>query len=146
MQFSTFSMNFTLQQIILFLQVVMCQEIQVSVFNHSQKFLAELSRYNYVTPTSYLELLGIFSKLVGMKKTELNTARNRLKTGLDKLLTTADEVAKLSAELETMKPLLAEAVKESVATMEQISKDTVRRRSYNYNLLELKESFSKITL
>lgn len=131
---------------ILFLQVVMCQEIQVSVFNHSQKFLAELSRYNYVTPTSYLELLGIFSKLVGMKKTELNTARNRLKTGLDKLLTTADEVAKLSAELETMKPLLAEAVKESVATMEQISKDTVRRRSYDYNLLELKESFSKITL
>lgn len=119
----------------------MCQEIQVSVFNHSQKFLAELSRYNYVTPTSYLELLGIFSKLVGMKKTELNTARNRLKTGLDKLLTTADEVAKLSAELETMKPLLAEAVKESVATMEQISKDTVRRRSYNYNLLELKEIF-----
>uniref|UniRef100_A0A8W8J7D3 Dynein heavy chain 1, axonemal n=1 Tax=Magallana gigas TaxID=29159 RepID=A0A8W8J7D3_MAGGI len=105
--------------------VVMCQEIQVSVFNHSQKFLAELSRYNYVTPTSYLELLGIFSKLVGMKKTELNTARNRLKTGLDKLLTTADEVAKLSAELETMKPLLAEAVKESVATMEQISKDTL---------------------
>lgn len=63
----------------------MCQEIQVSVFNYTQKFLAELNRHNYVTPTSYLELLGIFSRLVGLKKTELNRSRNRLKTGLDKV-------------------------------------------------------------
>lgn len=64
----------------------MCQEIQETVFRYSNRFLAELSRHNYVTPTSYLELLGIFSKLVGMKKTELNTNRKRLKTGLDKVL------------------------------------------------------------
>jgi dynein heavy chain len=44
-----------------------------------------MSRHNYVTPTSYLELLGIFSKLVGMKKMELNTSKNRLKTGLEKV-------------------------------------------------------------
>lgn len=34
-------------------------------------------------------------------------------------------MAKLQEELETMRPLLEEAVKESVATMEQIAKDTV---------------------
>ncbi|XP_052086994.1 dynein axonemal heavy chain 1-like isoform X4 [Mytilus californianus] len=105
--------------------VTMCQEIQVSVFNYTEKFLAELNRHNYVTPTSYLELLGIFSRLVGLKKTELNRSRNRLKTGLDKLLKTAEEVDKLQDELASMKPLLEEAVKESVSTMEQISKDTV---------------------
>ncbi|XP_060076356.1 dynein axonemal heavy chain 1-like, partial [Ylistrum balloti] len=105
--------------------VIMCQEIQMSVTTNSHRFLSELSRHNYVTPTSYLELLSIFSKLVGMKKTELSTARKRLKTGLDKLLTTADEVDKLSSELATMKPLLEDAVKESIQTMEQISKDTV---------------------
>ncbi|XP_076467072.1 dynein axonemal heavy chain 1-like isoform X2 [Babylonia areolata] len=104
--------------------VVMCQEVHQSVTNYSGKFLAELSRYNYVTPTSYLELLGIFSNLIGMKKTELSTARKRLKIGLDKLLSTADEVAKLQEELATMRPLLEEAVKESIATMEKISKDT----------------------
>ncbi|PVD29059.1 hypothetical protein C0Q70_11656 [Pomacea canaliculata] len=104
--------------------VAMCQEIHQSVATYSKQFLAELSRYNYVTPTSYLELLGIFSKLIGMKKMDLTTARRRLKTGLDKLLTTADEVAKLQEELATMRPLLAEAVKESIATMEQIAKDT----------------------
>ncbi|KAK0056678.1 dynein heavy chain 1 axonemal-like isoform X1 [Biomphalaria pfeifferi] len=104
--------------------VSMCQVIHESVTVNSAKFLAEMSRHNYVTPTSYLELLGIFSKLVGMKKMELTTARKRLKTGLDKLLTTADEVGKLQEELATMRPLLEEAVKESITTMEKISKDT----------------------
>lgn len=63
----------------------MCQEMHQSVAQYSDKFLAELSRYNYVTPTSYLELLGIFSKLIGLKKMELSTARKRLKIGLDKV-------------------------------------------------------------
>ena len=38
-----------------------------------------------MTPTSYLELLGIFSSLIGRKKNELDTSRKRLKTGLDKV-------------------------------------------------------------
>ena len=44
---------------------------------------------------------------------------------LFQLLTTADEVAKLQEELATMRPLLEEAVKESITTMEKISTDTV---------------------
>ena len=63
----------------------MCQIIHQDVVNYSQRFLDELSRYNYVTPTSYLELLGIFSKLIGIKKNELVVARKRTKTGLDKV-------------------------------------------------------------
>ena len=66
-------------------QVKMCQIIHQDVVNYSQRFLDELSRYNYVTPTSYLELLGIFSKLIGIKKNELVVARKRTKTGLDKV-------------------------------------------------------------
>ena len=34
---------------------------------------------------SYLDLLGTFRKLVGLKKTELQSARNRTKIGLDKV-------------------------------------------------------------
>ncbi|XP_066265764.1 dynein axonemal heavy chain 1-like isoform X1 [Branchiostoma lanceolatum] len=105
--------------------VRMCMAMQLTVAQKSGQYLAELSRHNYVTPTSYLELLGIFSKLLGMKKQELTTARNRMKTGLDKLLATADEVAKMQEELETMKPLLEEASKETVVTMEKIAKDTI---------------------
>ena len=69
-----------------FQQVLVCQQIHSSVAKNSTRFLQELSRHNYVTPTSYLELIGIFSRLIGLKKNELTTAKNRTKTGLDKVV------------------------------------------------------------
>lgn len=68
------------------LQVNMCVNIHQSVAETSKQFLAELSRHNYVTPTSYLELLGTFSRLLKLKKSEISNARQRTKTGLDKVL------------------------------------------------------------
>lgn len=62
-----------------------CVAIHQSVADKSLQFLAELSRYNYVTPTSYLELLGTFGKLLKMMITEVSTQRNRTKTGLNKV-------------------------------------------------------------
>ncbi|XP_030840434.1 dynein heavy chain 1, axonemal isoform X1 [Strongylocentrotus purpuratus] len=106
--------------------VRMCVVVHQSVATKSIQFLAELSRHNYVTPTSYLELLGIYGKLLGLKKNELKTARNRTKTGLDKLLRTADDVAAMQEELETMQPMLEEASKETLVTMERIKVDTVK--------------------
>jgi len=69
------------------LQVKMCVNIHQSVASISEQFLAELSRHNYVTPTSYLELLGTFSRLLKLKKSEISNARQRTKTGLDKVCT-----------------------------------------------------------
>ena len=65
----------------------MCVNIHQSVAEMSKQFLAELSRHNYVTPTSYLELLGTFSRLLKLKKSEISNARQRTKTGLDKVVT-----------------------------------------------------------
>ncbi|EDL24804.1 mCG3819, partial [Mus musculus] len=104
--------------------------IQVCVFIHQSvaskcvEYLAELARHNYVTPKSYLELLNIFSILIGQKKMELKTAKNRMKSGLDKLLRTSEDVAKMQEELEIMRPLLEEAAKDTMLTMEQIKVDT----------------------
>lgn len=66
-------------------QVSMCQEIHSSVATNSIKYKQELSRHNYVTPTSYLELLGIFQNLIDLKKNEVQQSKNRTKTGLDKV-------------------------------------------------------------
>uniref|UniRef100_A0A8C9T0G9 Dynein axonemal heavy chain 1 n=1 Tax=Scleropages formosus TaxID=113540 RepID=A0A8C9T0G9_SCLFO len=85
-----------------------------------EQYLAELSRYNYVTPKSYLELLSIFSALIGCKKNDLHSARQRMKTGLDKLLRTAEDVSKMQEELEVMRPLLEEAARDTMVTMEKI--------------------------
>lgn len=62
----------------------MCVKIHQMVAEKCEQYLAELSRHNYVTPQSYLELLKIFSDLTRRKKQELCSARHRMKTGLDK--------------------------------------------------------------
>ncbi|CAG5117459.1 unnamed protein product, partial [Candidula unifasciata] len=105
--------------------VAMCQIIQESVTQKSKLYLEEMGRYNYVTPTSYLELLGIYSMLVNRKKKELTLASSRLKTGLDKILVTTIEVTKLQEELAMMSPELDKAVKEATLTMDQIATDTI---------------------
>ena len=61
-----------------------CQEMHQTVVKESLKYKEEQGRFNYVTPTSYLELLSIFSKIFGNKKNELIQSRKRTKTGLDK--------------------------------------------------------------
>ncbi|XP_019911214.2 dynein heavy chain 1, axonemal [Esox lucius] len=104
--------------------ILMCVEMHQMVARKCAQYLAELSRYNYVTPKSYLELLVMFSSLIGWKKQELHSARERMKTGLDKLLRTAEDVAKMQQELEMMRPLLEEASKDTVITMEKIKVDT----------------------
>ncbi|XP_069062696.1 dynein axonemal heavy chain 1 [Pleurodeles waltl] len=104
--------------------ITMCVAIHQSVAVKSKQYLAELSRHNYITPKSYLELMSIFSQLIGKKKQELKTAKTRMKTGLDKLLQTAEDVAKMQEELETMRPLLEEAAQDTVTTMDKIKVDT----------------------
>ena len=63
----------------------MCVRIHQAVAKKCEQYLAELSRHNYVTPKSYLELLSVFSSLIGRKKQELHSERQRMKTGLDKV-------------------------------------------------------------
>ncbi|NWU63519.1 DYH1 protein, partial [Pterocles burchelli] len=104
--------------------IQVCVEIHQSVAKKCQVYLAELGRHNYVTPKSYLEFLSIFSALIGKKKQELKTAKNRMRSGLDKLLQTAQDVARMQEELESARPLLAQAAKDTLATMEQLQVDT----------------------
>ncbi|XP_073447685.1 dynein axonemal heavy chain 1 [Aquarana catesbeiana] len=105
--------------------IQMCVEMHQSVAVKSKQYLAELSRHNYITPKSYLELLGIYSSLIGKKLMEIKTAKDRMKSGLDKLLHTTEDVAKMQEELEIMRPQLEDAAQETVITMQKIEKDTV---------------------
>lgn len=66
--------------------VEMFKNVHKSVERTSTKFLQELRRYNYVTPTSYLELLSMYRTILGEKRVELNTSILRLKGGLDRLI------------------------------------------------------------
>ena len=48
--------------------VEMCKEFHQTTRKLSESFLAVLQRHNYVTPTSYLELISTFKTLLGKKR------------------------------------------------------------------------------
>lgn len=62
--------------------VVVCQFMHASVVKASTLYLQELSRHNYVTPTSYLELLSSYTELLNKKKGSLTEGIGRLRTGI----------------------------------------------------------------
>lgn len=58
----------------------------------SERFMIELQRHNYVTPTSYLELISTFKVLLGRKRTEVHKMKKRYEVGLEKLNSAASQV------------------------------------------------------
>jgi len=52
----------------------------------------ELKRQNYVTPTSYLELITSFKNLYDMKVQKITLQKNRYEAGLEKLDFAAGQV------------------------------------------------------
>ncbi|KAG5463924.1 hypothetical protein LSCM1_00097 [Leishmania martiniquensis] len=98
-----------------------CVRIHVSVEAVSVRFLAETQRHNYVTPTSFLELLHIFRALMEMQTEKNRTTKDRFVNGLAKLHETEDAVAGLQQTLSQSQPVLLEkneSIKALVAEME----------------------------
>ena len=63
-----------------------------SVRSLSEKFYNVLRRHNYVTPTSYLELILTFKQLLEVKRSEIMTMKQRYTTGLERLEFAASQV------------------------------------------------------
>ena len=90
----------------------MFKQIHQDVEKKSKEFYDVLRRYNYVTPTSYLELLSSFDTLLAYKRGEVATKKNRLKIGLDKIISTGELVEGMQKELEILAPQLVVKGKE----------------------------------
>ena len=101
-----------------------CVFIHQSVERKSKEFYDVLRRFNYVTPTSYLELLQTFIRLLGEKREEIETTRSRLQIGLDKLNSTAEQVAVMEKELVELQPVLEKTSKEVEEMIVVIKADT----------------------
>ncbi|KAK7490595.1 hypothetical protein BaRGS_00018198, partial [Batillaria attramentaria] len=69
----------------------MCKYFHQSVRHLSLRYLMELGRHNYVTPTSYLELINAFKTLLQKKQDETMAAKTRYVVGLDKLAFAASQ-------------------------------------------------------
>ncbi|KAM9851167.1 dynein axonemal heavy chain 7 [Aulostomus maculatus] len=90
----------------------MCKTFHTSTIQLSARFMAELQRHNYVTPTSYLELISTFKALLKTKRAEVMTLKRRYEVGLEKLESAAEQVATMQAKLEALQPQLLVASKE----------------------------------
>jgi len=102
----------------------LCCYFQQSATELSTAYLNEARRYNYVTPTTYLELLGAFRALLQVKRDEVSTAKSRYDVGLDKLRSTAEQVAGMQEELQALQPKLVTARAEADELMVVIEKDS----------------------
>ena len=103
--------------------VQMFKLIHLSVEQKSILYYEMLRRRNYVTPTSYLELLSTFGKLIIQKRQEISVKKDRLQIGLDKLTETKDMVAIMQNELVVLQPQLVRAQAEVSGMMREIAKD-----------------------
>ncbi|GLC60993.1 hypothetical protein PLESTB_001703700 [Pleodorina starrii] len=100
-----------------------CKMFHEDVRQLSEAFRAEQGRVNYVTPTSYLELITCFTTLLGAKRAEVSAAKRRYEVGLDKLQFTASQVSIMQDELTALKPVLIRTVEETERLMATVSKE-----------------------
>ena len=105
--------------------VALCTTMQRSVFDLSKRFLNELGRYFYVTPTSYLNLISTFSSQINTKRDEVQGMKSRYDNGLQKLQETEDMVDGMQKELVELAPKLKVAQKETDDMLVKIEAMTV---------------------
>ncbi|XP_008571629.1 PREDICTED: dynein heavy chain 3, axonemal [Galeopterus variegatus] len=104
--------------------VSMCKYFQESVKKLSVDYYNTLRRHNYVTPTSYLELILTFKTLLNSKRQEVDMMRNRYLTGLQKLDFAASQVAVMQVELTALQPQLILTSEETAKMMVKIEEET----------------------
>ncbi|KAI8903374.1 dynein heavy chain, N-terminal region 2-domain-containing protein [Gorgonomyces haynaldii] len=100
--------------------VYMCKYLHEATVRQSQKFLSVLSRHNYVTPTSYLELIRTFKSLLGIYQGSVSKSKARYVNGLEKLNFAQTAVAKMQVDLAALQPELIKTQKETDEIMVKI--------------------------
>eukprot|EP00927_Polykrikos_kofoidii_P016938 TRINITY_DN17697_c0_g4_i1.p1 TRINITY_DN17697_c0_g4~~TRINITY_DN17697_c0_g4_i1.p1 ORF type:complete len:2583 (+),score=405.07 TRINITY_DN17697_c0_g4_i1:3-7751(+) len=98
-----------------------CVKMQKSVFDLARRYLQEVQRHCYVTPTSYLELIGGFNIVLQGRRSEVQKLRSRYDDGLEKLWATEKQVKTMSADLENMRPLLKKSSEDTVELLKNVN-------------------------
>jgi dynein heavy chain len=73
----------------------MCNKMHRTVEKETANFFNELKRYNYTTPTSYLELIKLYVEILKTQQEKISLNEKRYRIGLEKLKETEEIVAKL---------------------------------------------------
>lgn len=108
--------------------IEMCQYFHTSTNQMSMEFMRLAKRHNYVTPTSYLELINTFKDLLAKKRREVLEGKRRYLAGLDKLDSASQQVGKMQQILVALQPklvLAAKAVEGILRRVEEENKEAL---------------------
>ncbi|KAI9530578.1 hypothetical protein NQZ68_000068 [Dissostichus eleginoides] len=106
--------------------IPICKTFHTSAKQLSDRFLSELGRHNYVTPTSYLELIAAFRLLLSEKRDTVMKAKQRYTNGLDKLAFAESQVSEMKKELVDLQPKLEQATIDNNKMMKVIEVESVQ--------------------
>eukprot|EP00927_Polykrikos_kofoidii_P045594 TRINITY_DN39630_c0_g1_i1.p1 TRINITY_DN39630_c0_g1~~TRINITY_DN39630_c0_g1_i1.p1 ORF type:complete len:2263 (+),score=448.81 TRINITY_DN39630_c0_g1_i1:88-6789(+) len=94
-----------------------CSDKQAKVFMQKER------RFAYSTPKSFLELIKLYTSMVGKKVDALEDQKDRLTNGLEKLKKTQEDVAGLEEDLKEKAVVVAEKAQAADAFAEQVGKE-----------------------
>lgn len=100
--------------------VSLCQTFHQNVHELSHEFHSTLKRQNYVTPTSYLELILAFKESLAMKRVEVSQAKARYENGLEKLAYAGEQIVQMQKELNDLQPARIKLTAEAESLMKQV--------------------------
>ncbi len=100
-----------------------CMTIHASVELESASFLQTMGRYNYTTPTSYLELLKLLTDTVAEQRAKQQAEVGRYEQGVSLLDNCSQQVALLQTELTELQPKLVKASRDTDELMESLKLD-----------------------
>lgn len=100
--------------------VLSCQYFHSSIETLSDKYRDSFRRINYVTPTSYLELILAYKASLAACREKVMSAKRRYEVGLEKLEFAASQVADMQVQLTDLQPVLAQSQKDTDVLMVQI--------------------------
>ncbi|XP_037775624.1 dynein heavy chain 7, axonemal-like [Penaeus monodon] len=102
--------------------VSLCQYFHTSTQELSDRFLTHLRRYNYVTPTSYLQLLATYMVILERRRGEVKKLECRYTTGLARLEEAETSVLAMQQELLNLQPILLTKTREVEDKMAVVEK------------------------
>ena len=97
-----------------------CQHFHDAACVLSEKFQSKTGRINYVTPTSYLELILAFKDALGKRRAAVKKEKDRYQNGLEQLAVAEESVGGMQKELTDLQPVLKQSQKDTDALMAEI--------------------------
>jgi dynein heavy chain len=101
----------------------MCMKMHRTVELETARYHTELKRFNYTTPTSYLELIKLYMDILKKQQEKISANERRYRVGLDKLRETEEIVAKLEGSLTEMQPVLEKASVDTAKLLISVTAD-----------------------